>query len=41
MESASHFIRHLTKIDRYRIYTLPEIRAEVGERLLARFPPDR
>ncbi len=39
MESASHFIRHLTKIDRYRIYALPEIRAEVAERLRQRFPP--
>ena len=41
MESASHFIRHLTKIDRYRIYALPELRAEVAARLLARFPPER
>ena len=41
MESASHFIRHLTKIDRYRIYALPEIRAEVAARLRERFPPER
>jgi HD superfamily phosphohydrolase len=40
MERASHFIRHLTKIDRYRIYALPELRAEVGATLRARFPPE-
>lgn len=30
MEEASHFIRHLARIDRYRIYTAPELRADVS-----------
>lgn len=38
MESASHFIRHLTRIDRYRVYSRPEIRAEVEAELRGRFP---
>ena len=41
MEEASHFIRHLKRIDRYRIYAPTEIRQEVaGEarRLLAERP---
>ena len=25
MENASHFIRHLTRIDRYRIYAHPDL----------------
>ncbi len=29
MEEASHFIRHLTRIDQYRVYSDPEIRDEV------------
>ncbi len=29
MEQASHFIRHLTRIERYRFYARPEIAAEV------------
>ena len=37
MESASHFIRHLTRIDRYRVYTRPEIRDEVAAGLRKRF----
>ena len=37
MESASHFIRHLTRIDRYRVYTRPEIRDAVAAELRARF----
>ncbi|MGH9381061.1 MAG: HD domain-containing protein [Thermoanaerobaculia bacterium] len=31
MEAASHFIRHLTRIDRYRIYAPPELVEEVGQ----------
>jgi len=30
MEEASHFIRHLARIDRYRIYTAPELQADVS-----------
>ena len=30
MERASHFIRHLARIDRYRIYTPPAIKKEVS-----------
>ncbi|MFN7941726.1 MAG: HD domain-containing protein [Thermoanaerobaculia bacterium] len=30
MERASHFLRHLTRIDRYRIYARPAIRDEVA-----------
>jgi HD superfamily phosphohydrolase len=30
MEEASHFIRHLARIDRYRIYTPPELEARVS-----------
>ncbi len=33
MERASHFIRHLQRIDRYRIYARPEIRGEVADTL--------
>ncbi len=39
MERASHFIRHLTRIDRYRVYTRPGIRDEVAAWLRRRFPP--
>jgi len=37
MESASHFIRYLTRIDRYRVYTRPEIRDAVAAELRTRF----
>ncbi|HEX7181981.1 MAG TPA: HD domain-containing protein [Thermoanaerobaculia bacterium] len=30
MEEASHFIRHLTRIDRYRVYTPPALRESVA-----------
>ena len=30
MEAASHFIRHLTRIDRYRIYTPEELKDEIA-----------
>ncbi len=33
MEQASQFIRHLSRIDRYRIYTLPSLRDEVAAAL--------
>ncbi len=33
MEEASQFIRHLSRIDRYRIYTSRRIRAEVADRV--------
>jgi len=39
MEQASHFIRHLTRIDRYRIYARPDLCAEVARTLRARFAP--
>lgn len=39
MEQASHFIRHLTRIDRYRIYARPDLRDEVAEALRSRFRP--
>ena len=38
MDQASHFIRHLTRIDRYRVYSRPEIRAAVESELRRRFP---
>lgn len=37
MENASHFIRHLTRIDRYRVYTRPGIRDAVAAELRSRF----
>jgi HD superfamily phosphohydrolase len=37
MEQASHFIRHLTRIDRYRIYTPPSLREPVGALLRSKF----
>jgi HD superfamily phosphohydrolase len=37
MEDASHFIRHLTRIDRYRVYARPECRDEVADELSRRF----
>ena len=44
MEEASHFIRHLARIDRYRVYTPPQIEDQVAatiEDLLNRqAPPD-
>lgn len=33
MEEASHFIRHLERIDRYRIYTPPELKQQVSQRI--------
>jgi hypothetical protein len=35
MEEASHFIRHLARIDRYRIYSAPKLRAEVAAAMRA------
>ena len=37
MEHASQFIRHLSRIDRYRIYTPPELREEVAAALRERW----
>jgi HD superfamily phosphohydrolase len=37
MEQASQFIRHLSRIDRYRIYTSPPIRDEVAAMLRERW----
>lgn len=37
MESASQFIRHLSRIDRYRVYTPPGLKEEVGAALRARW----
>jgi HD superfamily phosphohydrolase len=31
MEEASHFIRHLRRIDRYRVYAAPELQREAAE----------
>ena len=33
MEEASHFIKHLQRIDRYRIYTPPELESDVMRRI--------
>jgi HD superfamily phosphohydrolase len=33
MEEASHFIRHLGRIERYRLYTSPDVHAEVARKL--------
>ncbi len=33
MEKASHFMRHLARIERYRIYTLRELQSEVAAAL--------
>jgi hypothetical protein len=33
MEEASHFIRHLARIDRYRVYTPPSMRSAVASPL--------
>ena len=38
MEDASHFIRHLTRIDRYRVYTPSPLRDTVAEVLRSKFP---
>jgi HD superfamily phosphohydrolase len=38
MAEASNFISHMTRIDRYRVYTPPALRAAVGEALRRRFP---
>jgi hypothetical protein len=37
MESASQFIRHLSRIDRYRVYTPPGLKEEVGTVLRERW----
>lgn len=37
MEEASHFLRHLTRIDRYRIYAAPEVRDQVAQTLEERW----
>ena len=39
MEEFSHFLRHLTKIDQYRVYTPPELRDEVHETLRRNLEP--
>ncbi len=38
MAEASNFIRHMTRIERYRIYTPPELRADAAAALRKRFP---
>ena len=38
MERSSQFIRHLTRIDTYRVYAAPEIRTEVGNSLRSHWP---
>jgi hypothetical protein len=38
MERASQFLRHLTRIDRSRVYARPEIRDEVAARLRRAVP---
>jgi len=38
MEQASHFIRHLTRIDRYRIYTPHALREPAAAFLRERYP---
>jgi HD superfamily phosphohydrolase len=38
MEKASQFIRHLSRIDRYRVYTPPPLKEQVGEALRERWP---
>jgi HD superfamily phosphohydrolase len=40
MEHASQFIRHLARIDRYRVYTPPPLREEVGAALRERWNTD-
>lgn len=37
MEEVSHFIRHLARIERYRIYTSPDIRSKVAQILRRQF----
>jgi Na+-transporting NADH:ubiquinone oxidoreductase subunit NqrA len=37
MEEASHFIRHLARIERYRIYTSPDLLPEVAKALQKQF----
>jgi uncharacterized protein len=37
MQEASQFIRHLTRIDRYRVYSTPELRDEIGRVLRERW----
>lgn len=41
MERASQFIRHLTRIERYRIYTRQPLRGEVAQFLTDRWTPSR
>jgi HD superfamily phosphohydrolase len=38
MEEASHFIRHLQRIDRFRVYARPEVRDEVAAALKEWWP---
>jgi HD superfamily phosphohydrolase len=38
MEEASHFIRHLQRIDRFRVYARPEVRDEVAAALRKWWP---
>ena len=38
MEQASQFIRHLSRIDRYRVYTPPPLREEVAAALREMWP---
>lgn len=38
MEEASHFIKYLTRIDRYRVYARPDQRDAVAATLATRFP---
>lgn len=38
MEKASQFIRHLSRIDRYRVYTPPPLKEPVGNALRERWP---
>lgn len=40
MEHASQFIRHLSRIDRFRVYTPPPLREEVGAALRERWNTD-
>jgi hypothetical protein len=38
MEKSSQFIRHLTRIDTYRVYSAPDIRESVAKRLQESWP---
>ncbi|MBZ0111599.1 MAG: HD domain-containing protein [Thermoanaerobaculia bacterium] len=41
MEKSSQFIRHLTRIDTYRVYSAPDIRESVAKRLHENWPEER